>query len=819
MVAGQTYDVSITMKNTGTTTWNATSGYKLGSHTPYNNIAWGLCRVELNQGESVSPGEEKTFAFKITAPTYPRTYNFQWRMIVEWVEWFGDLTPDEFTFTVPAPSLDFNANPSSIAPGPGQQATLSWSLEDSGSCTIDQSCTCLASGEWSGGKPLSGSQIVSPSDTSIYTLECTCACGSIKKSSTVYVSEITESPRIKIRSSGGVPEFYNTLTGEKFVLRGNNYIPLTYQCGSLWHSTFDQGLYNPDEIESVLEEMQLNGYNAVRVWLSYKKIGGFLTEPGLDPDYMDSVIDFLKRARNHGIYVILVNQGIPQNYDDDPWSLPPDMNYFNSYFLWQEQINRCKAELVDVVNFIKSDDPKLLSTVFSYDLWNEPRFFYGYLPFSLTTGFVTPAEGGTYDMSDPNQKELMKDNSLTYWMNDVSSAVKSADPNALTTSSLYMHFNASLLAVDRSDVDHLAIHFYPRGNANEYLENYMNLAEYDQLSGEKPLIWGEFGVHETHYPDINNAVNVLRDSMNGSCSYNLQGWFLWTWDTNNSNTWNAIEENGTINNAISPLNWPLVCIDSDFIAHYEFEASANDNSLYANHGIIHGNPIFETGKVGQGIRLDGVGDYVEVPDTPELSGGSPLVKTVEAWFKLDDVTGNRDIVGKQLDGNTKDWVLIVQNGLLKYHSESNGEDYLCSQTTGSISPGVWYHGAFVADEPNVYVYVDGELVGSCSDMNSNSIDTNSPVEIGATTYAPRYTPGIIDDVRVYSRPLTQEEIRDHFNLVADPDVDGDGDVDIDDLVAVSIDFGKKTGFDPNADTDNNGEIDVFDLVFVASRFT
>ena len=47
MAAGQTYNVSVTMKNTGTSTWTKGSGYQLGSQTPPDNTTWGLNRVPV----------------------------------------------------------------------------------------------------------------------------------------------------------------------------------------------------------------------------------------------------------------------------------------------------------------------------------------------------------------------------------------------------------------------------------------------------------------------------------------------------------------------------------------------------------------------------------------------------------------------------------------------------------------------------------------------------------------------------------------------------------------------------------------------------
>ncbi|MBI1930743.1 DUF5010 domain-containing protein [Candidatus Poribacteria bacterium] len=91
MTSGRTYEVSITMKNTGTATWTQWGDYKLGSQNPQDNLIWGISRAWLAGGETIAPGEQKTFTFNVQAPLTPGTYNFQWRMVQEFVEWFGDF--------------------------------------------------------------------------------------------------------------------------------------------------------------------------------------------------------------------------------------------------------------------------------------------------------------------------------------------------------------------------------------------------------------------------------------------------------------------------------------------------------------------------------------------------------------------------------------------------------------------------------------------------------------------------------------------------------------------------------------------------------
>lgn len=77
LAAGQTISVSVTMTNSGSTTWGAGS-YTLRSLNPAGNTTWGLSQVGL--GSSVAPGGSATFSFLITAPPAAGTYNFQWGM-------------------------------------------------------------------------------------------------------------------------------------------------------------------------------------------------------------------------------------------------------------------------------------------------------------------------------------------------------------------------------------------------------------------------------------------------------------------------------------------------------------------------------------------------------------------------------------------------------------------------------------------------------------------------------------------------------------------------------------------------------------------
>ncbi|MGM9474510.1 patatin-like phospholipase family protein [Pseudarthrobacter sp. YS3] len=90
---GASLPVTITMRNSGTTTWTPANSHRLGSQSPQDNLVWGSGRQELPN--AVGPGAQVTFAFTITAPPPPGA-TFQWRMLQEGNEWFGSMTPAVF---------------------------------------------------------------------------------------------------------------------------------------------------------------------------------------------------------------------------------------------------------------------------------------------------------------------------------------------------------------------------------------------------------------------------------------------------------------------------------------------------------------------------------------------------------------------------------------------------------------------------------------------------------------------------------------------------------------------------------------------------
>lgn len=88
MIEGQSQDVRVIMENTGTTSWTAGNNYNLGAVGDSDPFRY-TNRVPLEAGDSVVPGQQKTFLFTLAGLPAVGTHTTDWQMVQESVEWFG----------------------------------------------------------------------------------------------------------------------------------------------------------------------------------------------------------------------------------------------------------------------------------------------------------------------------------------------------------------------------------------------------------------------------------------------------------------------------------------------------------------------------------------------------------------------------------------------------------------------------------------------------------------------------------------------------------------------------------------------------------
>jgi hypothetical protein len=225
---------------------------------------------------------------------------------------------------------------------------------------------------------------------------------------------------------------------------------------------------------------------------------------------------------------------------------------------------------------------------------------------------------------------------------------------------------------------------------------------------------------------------------------------------------------------IKDLNAPPT-LNNGLVAFYPFNGNANDESGNNNNGVVNGATLTSDrfGVVNKAYNFNGNSHYISVNNSASLN---PTSITISAWVKVlsaptDENAGARSIVSK--------WVPISNCG-------GEGENYnfqfsklnnnnvvalatsLNSQLPTSLNSivdlsntNIWRHIVVVHDANNGQkLYVNGVLINSNNVAGSLCATTNKLL-IGADNnfnVINRFFSGVIDDIRIYNRSLTQEEI-------------------------------------------------------------
>ncbi len=387
--------------------------------------------------------------------------------------------------------------------------------------------------------------------------------------------------RIGIRVINGVGEFYDRVTDQKFVPRGNNYIRLAQQTelsgrATFYHSTFNTDAYDATEADRALTVMQNEGYNVVRVWLNHCCSGGLTgTAGGLSARYLDNVVDFLRLAQLHDIYVMFTLDWLPGGkYDalisQDCCSI---FALNNVHILSNGGLQANQTFFQDFIHGL-IDRGAPLDVVWAYELRNEESFDSDQPPLSLTKGNVTTANGKTYDMALAADKQRMMDEGLVYWIDQVRQSILEVDPSALVSIGFFQPQSPhptrigdkrvieTKPAIWQSTADFIDLHAYPGGDLN--LKQYVDNFKIDGMQ-LKPIIMGEFGAARSSFPSDRAAAQALHDWQVDSCQYGFDGWLLWTFDAaEQAEFFNGRGDGGFIDQVLAPINRPDPCQPKSF---------------------------------------------------------------------------------------------------------------------------------------------------------------------------------------------------------------------------------------------------------------
>ena len=220
------------------------------------------------------------------------------------------------------------------------------------------------------------------------------------------------------------------------------------------------------------------------------------------------------------------------------------------------------------------------------------------------------------------------------------------------------------------------------------------------------------------------------------------------------------------------LNNTNYIIEDGLVAYYNFDGDYLDATANGNDGTnsgtvlnqaeltgtITGATFTSSSKVGKyAMSFDGIGDYISTPNVNSLDITDEI--TLSAWINFNDTPSNQynSIISKYWSG----YELYTRNygeGIQMLLSGTTGN---CYTTTGSgLTDENWHHVLSKFNGNYGEIWIDNTLELNCS--ISGTIDTNTRALYIGSRETNNYFNGSLDDVRIYDRALTTQEISDIY---------------------------------------------------------
>ncbi|MEK6875218.1 MAG: LamG domain-containing protein [Nanoarchaeota archaeon] len=198
------------------------------------------------------------------------------------------------------------------------------------------------------------------------------------------------------------------------------------------------------------------------------------------------------------------------------------------------------------------------------------------------------------------------------------------------------------------------------------------------------------------------------------------------------------------------------------LLYYTFEGNLKDYSGNSLDLINEQELIFDSGVIGQSIRLEGnealILPYIDKLNTPDDLSVSLWVKKQESAYP------NPVFVSKRYWQNSGWFFGVNEKTNVPVFQISDGTKYLAVPFGVAIRNNEWYHLAFVLNKGKFKAYINGQLVREDSKTLPPQIIPNlKPILIGKNQENDNnYFNGLMDEVKIYNRPLSDQEINKIF---------------------------------------------------------
>jgi hypothetical protein len=206
------------------------------------------------------------------------------------------------------------------------------------------------------------------------------------------------------------------------------------------------------------------------------------------------------------------------------------------------------------------------------------------------------------------------------------------------------------------------------------------------------------------------------------------------------------------------------------VAYYPFNGNANDESGNGNHGEIFGATLTSSkfGEPDSAYSFDGVDDYISAAADSLPTGD----RTTSIWFYTDSsfIPRHRTLLGFGGGNCGESWFQTINEVVygMSGHCDRNNIFHYYSQEP----VGEWFHWVMTARNDSTKIYFNGEEKESSDNFFTDTVVLDRVLILGGCTdgFGPyqdgnvTYWNGKLDEVRIYDRVLSEEEILELYNF-------------------------------------------------------
>ena len=211
-------------------------------------------------------------------------------------------------------------------------------------------------------------------------------------------------------------------------------------------------------------------------------------------------------------------------------------------------------------------------------------------------------------------------------------------------------------------------------------------------------------------------------------------------------------------------------LSTGLVAHYPFNGNPRNEAGNEHHGSVVGAKLTvdRHGKANGAYQFK-LGDYVKIDGLM----GEPKSLTLAAWAKLEGQQGSMgaeivsigDYVTLRMDNRQTDH--NSGTGGLLFTGRTGGNYWVHSMAKANYTDTGWHHLVFTFDDDagKQVTYVDGQTAASAQSQKSivyNGLGQSTFFGIHGSKDPKFMSQGVIDDIRIYDRPLSSEEVLELF---------------------------------------------------------